>query len=162
MIDHIEENRKPIKVCFAASSGGHLEQLLLMKPLMKKYKSFIVTEDMPFKMDVGDEKVYHLKQVNRKEKGALKLTFKNAVKSLRILNREKPDVIVTTGVLAIVPLCFIGKLMGIKLVYLESFANIHAGTLTGRILYKFADKFFIQWETLKDVYPDAEFVGGIY
>ena len=36
--------KSKIKVCFAASSGGHYEQLLMLKPLMLKYKSFIVTE----------------------------------------------------------------------------------------------------------------------
>ena len=35
---------KEIKICFAASSGGHYEQLMMLKPLMKKYPSFVVTE----------------------------------------------------------------------------------------------------------------------
>ena len=32
-----------MKICFAASSGGHFEQLMMLKPLMEKYESFVVT-----------------------------------------------------------------------------------------------------------------------
>ena len=41
--DNRMEKRR-LKVCFAASSGGHYEQLLMLKPLMEKYDSFIITE----------------------------------------------------------------------------------------------------------------------
>ena len=61
-----------------------------------------------------------------------------------------------------IPLCIIMKLCGKKVFYVESFANVSKGTLTGRLLYKFADKFYVQWEDLLKVYPEAEFVGGIY
>lgn len=36
--------KEKIKICFAASSGGHYEQLMMLKPLMEKYDSFVVTE----------------------------------------------------------------------------------------------------------------------
>lgn len=40
-----EKNREVfMKICFAASSGGHFEQLMMLKPLMEKYESFVVTE----------------------------------------------------------------------------------------------------------------------
>ena len=38
------EEKKNIKICFAASSGGHYEQLMMLKPLMEKYNSFVITE----------------------------------------------------------------------------------------------------------------------
>ena len=86
----------------------------------------------------------------------------NLFYSLYILIKEKPDIIVTTGVLSIIPLCLIGKFFGVKLIYIESFAKIHSPTKTGKLLYKFADKFFVQWESMKEVYPKAIFVGGLY
>ena len=43
---------KDIKVCFAASSGGHLEQLLALKPLMERYDSFILTERTAYEVSI--------------------------------------------------------------------------------------------------------------
>ena len=40
----MKENEKRIKLCFAASSGGHFEQITMLRPLMEKYDSFVVTE----------------------------------------------------------------------------------------------------------------------
>lgn len=153
---------KKQKVCFAASSGGHLEQLMLMKPLMDKYDSFIVTEQTSYHTLSTDRKTYYLKQINRKEKLFPLLFAIDTFRSIRILIKERPKVIVTTGVLAVVPICVLGKLFGAKILYLESFAKINSGTMTGKLLYKFADKFYVQWENMMDIYPGAVYTGGIY
>lgn len=42
--------KEKIKICFAASSGGHYEQLMMLKPLMEKYDSFVVTEKTDYKL----------------------------------------------------------------------------------------------------------------
>ena len=55
------------KLCFAASSGGHYEQILMLKPLMEKYDSFLITEKTTYKAELKEEKIYYLHQVNRKE-----------------------------------------------------------------------------------------------
>ena len=57
------------KVCFASSSGGHFEQLLMLKPLMDVYDSFIVTEKTDYDVDIA-KRVFYLKQVNRHERDA--------------------------------------------------------------------------------------------
>ena len=149
------------KVCFASSSGGHFEQLLMLKPLMDVYDSFIVTEKTDYDVDIA-KRVYYLKQVNRHERNFLTLMFVNFLKSCRIVFREKPDVIITTGVLAIIPLCLVVKIRGGKVVYIESFAKVNSPTLTGKLIYKFADQFYVQWESMKKFYPNAIYLGGIY
>lgn len=151
-----------LKICFAASSGGHYEQLLMLKPLMQKYDSFIVTEKTLYKTAVPGEKTYYLSQVNRKEPSCLPRLLVNAVKSIRILTREKPDVVITTGVLAVVPLCLLQKIRGGKLIFIESFAKITSPTGTGRLLYRFADRFYVQWKPMLKCYPKAIYLGGIY
>ena len=60
--------KKNIKICFAASSGGHFEQLMMLNPLMDKYESFIVTEKTNYAIKINGIKTYYLLQVNRKEK----------------------------------------------------------------------------------------------
>ena len=154
--------KKDIKICFAASSGGHFEQILMLRPLMEEYDSFIITEKPNYQTDINDKKTYFLKQVNRKEVLFPLIMLHNAFISLSVFFKEKPDVVISTGVLATIPICLIGKLFGKKLIYIESFAKIDSPTMTGKLLYHFADQFYVQWEPMKKIYPNAIYVGGIY
>lgn len=150
------------KLCFAASSGGHFEQLTMLKPLMEKYDSIVVTEETEYKAVIQGQKMYYLHQVNRKEKTMPLWMMVNALISLKLMIVEKPDVIITTGVLAVIPLCILAKVFRKKLVFIESFAKISSPTETGKLIYKFADRFYVQWESMKQFYPNAVFLGGIY
>lgn len=151
-----------MKVIFAASSGGHLEQLLMLRPLMEKYDSVFVTEKTEYSVGDINQKTYYLKQINRKELlFPIKLLINFAI-SLRIILKEKPKVIITTGVLAIIPLALLVKATGGKLVYIESFAKVTSQTLSGKLLYRYADQFYVQWEEMLQFYPDAIYLGGIY
>lgn len=150
------------KICFAASSGGHYEQLLMLHPLMEKYDSFIVTEKTFYSTAVKGQKMYYMRQVNRKEKSFVFRMLINTIRSVKVFIKERPDVVICTGVLAMIPICLISKLFGKKLIYIESFAKVTSATLTGRFLYKYADKFYVQWEGMKAIYPNAIYLGGIY
>lgn len=153
---------KKVKICFAASSGGHYEQLMMLKSLMKKYDSFVVTEATKYKSNLEDERTYYLHQVNRREKTFPFWMLINSFKSLRILKKENPDIIICTGVLAMIPLCLLMKIRNKKLIYIESFAKVTSPTQTGKFLYKYADQFYVQWKSMLKVYPKAIFLGGIY
>lgn len=155
------DTRKDIKVCFAASSGGHLEQLLALKPLMERYDSFILTERTAYEAKLP-VRVRYVRQVNRHEPSFLPRMAGNFLTSLGIWGAEKPDVIVCTGVLATIPFCLIGHARGAKLVYIESFAKTDSPTMTGKLLSKRADRFYVQWESMLKVYPQARCVGGVY
>lgn len=150
------------KLCFAASSGGHFEQILMLKPLMEKYDSCVVTEETEYKVVIKGQKMYYMHQVNRKEKLMPLWMMVNAFKSLKLMIIEKPDVVITTGVLAMIPLCLLTKLFHKKLVYIESFAKVTSPTETGKLMYKYADRFYVQWESMKKFYPNAIYLGGIY
>ena len=154
--------KKRIKICFAASSGGHYEQLLMLKPLMEKYDSFILAEKTLYNASSKGIKTYYLKQVNRKEKSFIPRMICNLFSSLKIYIKERPNFVICTGVLAMIPMCLIVKLMGGKLIYIESFAKVSSPTQTGKLLYKFADRFYVQWESMIKFYPKAKYLGGIY
>lgn len=150
------------KVCYIQQSGGHYAQLMQLGPLMKETKSFIVTENIGKYTDKPGE-IYYIKQVNRKEKDFMILMIINQFKSLGILIRERPDVIIQTGVLATIPLCVLGKyIFRSKLIYIESFAKTRQPNATGKLMYKMADYFFVQHESMIQIYPDAIYEGGIY
>ena len=156
------ESNKKIKICFAASSVGHYEQLMMLKPLMKKYDSFVITEKTGYNAESKGEKTYYMRQVSRREKDFILRMIQNTWASIRIYRKEKPDVVICTGVLAMIPICLIAKAKGKKLIYIESFAKVTSPTETGKLLYKFADRFYVQWESMKKIYPKAIYLGGIY
>ena len=58
--------------------------------------------------------------------------------------------------------CGIAKLMGTKLVYIEVYDRIDKPTVTGRLVYPITDRFIVQWEEQKKVYPRAINLGSIY
>ena len=150
------------KVCFIASSGGHFEQLMMLKPLMEKHDSFIVTEKTKYSVSNSKFNTYYLKQVNRREFKFLFNMIINSFKSIIIFIKEKPEVVISTGALATIPICLISKIFKRKIIFIESFAKVNSPTLTGKLVYKFADRFYVQWEEMKEFYPNALYEGGIY
>ena len=151
------------KICLVSSSGGHFEQLLMLKKLEEKYSCFIVTEKT--KYNKKDTKIsYFVNQINRKEILFIVKMCINFIKSLYVFIKEKPDVIISTGVLAAIPMMVIGRIFKKKVIYIESFAKINSPTMTGKLIYdkKIADRFYVQWESMLEFYPDAIYKGGIY
>ncbi len=151
-----------MKICFAASSGGHFEQLLMLEPLMKQHDCFLLTEKTLYQAPEADTKTYYLPQVNRKELTFLPKIIWTFLSSLFIFFHEKPDLVICTGVLAMVPMCRIAKWFGKKFIYIESFAKISSPTKSGKYLHTFADQTYVQWESMKEFYPEALCLGGIY
>lgn len=149
------------KICFAASSGGHLEEIIRLRALQEGRECFLFTEggtEIPSFCD----QVYTVDKIDRKERLFLLRFVKLFFVSFRILRREKPDFVITTGALAAFPISLLAKLMGKKLVYIESFARVDSASLTGRLLYPFADLFIVQWEETLRFYPKAVYGGGIF
>lgn len=156
-----KERRK--KICLISSSGGHYEQLLMLNKLSEIYNTFIVTEKTKYNRE--DKKIkYYIPQVNRKEILFILKIIVILFKSLNIFIKEKPDVIISTGVLSAIPMMVIGHLFKKKVIYIESFAKISSPTMTGKFIYKhkIADRFYVQWESMLEFYPEAVFEGGIY
>lgn len=157
------KNKKQNKICLISSSGGHFEQLLMLRKLSEDNELFIVTEKT--KYNKKDKKITHyIPQVNRKELLFIPKMGLNFIKSLYIFVKEKPDVIISTGALATIPMLYIGHFFKKKVIFIESFAKITSPTMTGKLVYKkkWANQFYVQWESMKKFYPDAICEGGIY
>jgi len=154
------KKKEKVKVCLVGSSGGHLTHLYMLKSLWKDWDRFWVTFD---KTDANsllkDEKVYHcFFPTNRNIKNLIKNTFL----AIKVLVKEKPDLIISSGAAVAVPFFWIGKLMGAKTIYIEVFDRINKPTLTGRLVYPVTDKFIVQWDEMKKVYPKAINLGSIF
>ncbi len=151
-------NDKRKKICLISSSGGHYEQLKMLKPLADDNDVFWVTEKTKFKSEAN----YYLLQTGLKDKLFPFKMIINMFKSMLIWLKERPDVVITTGTMIVLPMCIFAKIFRKKIIYIETFARIYDGTKAGKLMYKYADLFIIQWESLKEVYPNAVYGGSIY
>ena len=80
----------------------------------------------------------------------------------RTLRKERPDLIISSGAAVAVPFFYLGKLLGAKLIYIEVFDRIDKPTMSGKMVYPIVDKFIVQWEEMKNVYPKALNLGSIF
>lgn len=151
-----------MKACFIASAGGHWEELMCIKEIAAEYTSVFVTEEGGQAKESCFKEIHVFPKINRHEKNFLWKFMKLLVFSAKIMIKERPDIIVTTGALIAFPFCVYGKLMKAKIIYIESFARVHSKSLTGRLVYPIADLFLVQWESLLEFYPKAKYVGGIF
>ncbi len=154
------------KILFISSTGGHLQEMLQLKELFNKYDFHIITEKTKSNMYLQDK---YPKRVNYLIYGTksnmLVYPFKllaNCFKSLYFYLKIKPKVIITTGAHTAGPMCCIGKIFGSKIIYIETFANIETKTVTGKIIYHFADLFIVQWKSMLKIYPKATYGGWIF
>ena len=159
----MKKNKKKLnemKVALVGSSGGHLTHLYMLEPFWKDKDRFWVTFN---KIDANsilkDEKVYHCYfPTNRNVWNLIRNTFL----AIKVLWKEKPDIIISSGAAVAVPFFYLGKLRGAKTVYIEVFDRIDKSTLTGKLVYPVTDKFIVQWDEMKDVYKKSINLGSIF
>ena len=150
-----------VKICVPTSSGGHLTHMRMLMPVLERTADrFWVTFD---KEDANTalrgERVYHCYfPTNR----SVKNTVRNTALAIRVLRRERPDLIISSGAAIAVPFFFVGKLLGAKTVYVEVFDRVDAPTLTGRLVRRFTDLFVVQWPEMEQVYPGSVDLGSIF
>lgn len=143
------------KICLACSAGGHLTELLQLKEAFEGYEHFYAT----FKREDTEKikgRVYYLIDPKR---NPLKLII-NFLQALRVVVKERPKVVITTGAGVVIPLCYLAKLLRGRIIYIESLARIDTRSLSGILLYPIADLFFVQWRQLLGKYGGKAIYGG--
>ena len=150
-------------ICFISSTGGHLTQLQNIFREFTDNKFYIITEKNKTTEHLNKKYLTsYLFQQDRKSFYFFCTLIINFILSIFFFLKIRPKYIITTGAGVVIPFCIIGKLFGAKLIFIESFAKVNTPTITGRILYRFSDKFYVQWEELLSYYKDAEFKGRLY
>ena len=154
------------KVMFISSMGGHLNELLMLDKLFNKYDYKIITEK--------NKSTKYLKNKYKKKASYLIYCTKkkfilypfvlilNSFISLFYFIMYRPDFVVTTGTHTAGPMCCIAHIFKKKVIYIETFANVNTKTATGKLVYKFADLFVVQWPQMLEVYPNAKCFGSIF
>lgn len=143
-----------------ASSGGHLYELLALRDGWAPEDRHWVTFDTPDARSLlGGETVTHAFHPTNRNIPNL---MGNTLLALRLLRRLRPRAVLTTGAGVAIPFCWLGRLFGARIVYIESFARIDGPSLTGRLVHPVATDFFVQWPKVQRFYRKAQYRGALF
>ena len=150
----------PREVLLVASNGGHLLQLLQLADLWPKERRHWVTFEKSDSVSLlaGENATWAHHPTNRN----LPNLIRNFWLALRIVRRRRVQAVLTTGAGVAVPFVIVGRLLGVNVVYLESMARITSPSLTGRLVYPFANTFIVQWPELCRVFKHAVCYGTVF
>jgi UDP-N-acetylglucosamine:LPS N-acetylglucosamine transferase len=82
--------------------------------------------------------------------------------TFRILLREKPKLIVSTGSEIAIPAFYLARILRIKTIFIEDWTRVEQPTGTGKIVYPVSDVFLVQWERLLAKYgKKARYEGAV-
>ena len=149
-----------VQVLLVCSSGGHLLQLLRLKDAWESFTRLWVTLDGPdARWLLRDEQVVY----------AHGPTFRNArnflrniVVAWRTIGVARPKVVLTTGAALAVPFAWIGRLRGVRVVYVESLTRVTTPSLSCRLAEPAASRLYVQWPDMLDALPSARYVGSVF
>jgi len=145
-----------MKICIVSSCGGHLTELRALKPVYNRYEHFYVLNDLVLLPNDMQGRTYFIQHSERDA-----LFFVNLWDAWCILWKEKPNLILSTGAGPVVPFALVGRLFRIPSVFIETFTRVVEPSLTGRIMYYLADRFFYQWKPLGVFFPKGIYGGPL-
>jgi len=147
-------------VLLVCSTGGHLQQLLALRPVWEPYSHVWVTFDKSDSRSLlRDERVVFAHSPTNRN---LKNLLRNLVLAWRTFGRVRPRVVVTTGAGVAVPFAWIGRLRRVRIVYIESFTRIEGPSLTGRLVGPLAHRSYVQWPEMARIVPRARYAGNVF
>ena len=137
-----------MKICIVSSCGGHLTEVRCLMSAYCAHAHFYVLNDKTVLPADMQGKTYFITHSERDWK-----FFVNLWEAFRLLHRERPDVILSTGAGPIVPFALVGRMMGVCILYIETITSVVKPSLTGRIMYRLSTQFYYQWETMRKYFP---------
>lgn len=146
-----------MKLFIACNPGGHITEMLFLKEAFEGHDVVFLTyenattQEFPYK-------IHTIKRIDVSVREMVKSFFKIFV----IMKKEHPDIIISTGGEIAIPVFIIGKLMRIKMVFIESWCRVKTKSGAGRIAYYLADVFLVQWPNLTTTYgKKARYEGSV-
>lgn len=153
------KRRGELRICLAASAGGHMSQLLKLSESWNGHRTFwVITTQVVVEQLQKNGNVYVVGESNHQHPLKVLIVLMRCIK---IVLREKPDVVISTGAAAGCIVCFLGKLFGARVVWIDSITNVKRLSLSGRIVRPFADLFLTQWPEIARQYKNVEYIGAV-
>ncbi|OHB61021.1 MAG: hypothetical protein A2167_01110 [Planctomycetes bacterium RBG_13_46_10] len=148
-----------MRICLAASAGGHLSQLLRLSHSWKDYEVFwITTTTVVAEKLCAFGRVYTVGESNRQH---LIKVIKALLRCTKIIFTEKPDIVISTGAAVGCVTCFLGKILGAKIIWIDSITNVEQISLSGKMVRYIADLFLVQWPELAEKYHNVNYEGTV-
>lgn len=146
-----------MKIALVCSHGGHLTEILYLVDAFKGHEVFFITYNS-FRTRQLPYKKYLLENIGTNPVKMLKAFLQIG----KILAKEKPKVIISTGSEIAIPAFIIAKFLGIKTIFIESWCRIKTKSGTGKIVYYLSDLFLVQWPQLLELYGKrAKYMGAV-
>jgi UDP-N-acetylglucosamine:LPS N-acetylglucosamine transferase len=142
-----------------SSAGGHLEQLLRLRPTWDGWDRVWVTLDKPDARArlVGERVVWAHGPTNR----SLGNLLRNGALAARVLRAERPDVVLSNGAGVAPPFFWVAAAMGIPTVFLEVVDRIERPSLAGRLVRPVASAIVLTKTSQRAFYPDGVVLGPL-
>lgn len=157
-----------MRLLIVLGEGGHTKQMLNLVDLWQdahEYYYVISREDNLSANHIRyPGPIHRVVRPRGKNTGKARAAFRTilaGIQSLWILGRVRPTAVVSAGPAIAVPVSLAGKLFGARIIFIESSSRIRSPSLTGRIMYRWADLFFVQWPQLKEKLPRAVYAGRL-
>ena len=144
------------KIGIISSCGGHLSEIRALLPAYSRYPHFYVIND---RIDLPDDmkgRTYFICHAERDWK-----VLVNLWESWRILRREKPSILLSTGAGPMIPFALWAKILGIRMIFIEIGNQVVRPSWTGRIMHALADRFYYQWKGLGPYFPRGVYGGPL-
>ena len=149
----------PARVLLVGSSGGHLTHLLALRSWWESGDRAWVTFDTPDAVAALEgERVWWAYHPTTRHLGNL---LRNTWLAAKVMARYRPTVVVSTGAASAFPFFVLGRLRGVRTVYIEVYDRVETPTLTGRLCRPFASVMAVQWDEQALLYDDAVVVGPL-
>ncbi|MBE9191001.1 UDP-N-acetylglucosamine--LPS N-acetylglucosamine transferase [Gloeocapsopsis crepidinum LEGE 06123] len=148
-----------MKLLLVCNPGGHFSTMMGLKSFWSAYSREWVTYP---KWDT--QSLYDKEVVNWVEMQEARMLFPacvNFTKALTILDKSKPDLVMSTGASLAVPFVLASKFFGIKTVFVESITRANELSLSGKMVYNLVDEFYVQWPECVQRYPKAQYKGVV-
>ncbi|XP_068098689.1 UDP-N-acetylglucosamine transferase subunit ALG14 isoform X2 [Hyperolius riggenbachi] len=182
-----QKEQRGLELHGSIPSGGHTTEILrLLSSLTKSYSPthYVLAEtdkmsedkicSFEARKDNGSatplytiHRIPRSREVRQSWSSSVITTFQSFLYAIPLTSRLKPDLILCNGPGTCIPVCFSALLLGILgikkvlIVYVESICRVESLSLSGKLLYYFADYFIVQWPFLKDKYPNSIYLGRL-
>ena len=147
------------RVLLVCSGGGHLGQLQQLEPWWSRHDRAWVTFEMPGAPVLAGERTYTAFSPTTRN---LKNLVRNQWLAVKVIRRERPDLIMSTGAGVALPFFLAGRALRIPCAFLEVYDRVDTRTLTGRLCKPLSNLFLLQWESQRDAYGSGTVVGPVY
>lgn len=148
-----------MKLCLVCSAGGHFHQMYSLREFWGRFDRFWVTfPSMDTQSLLQNENKYWAYEPTQKN---LKNAARNLMLAIRVLRREQPDAVISTGAAVAVPFLYVARALKMKTVYIESITRVKRLSLSGRLVYPVVNHFLVQWPELSSALKKAAYEGSV-